>query len=94
MRWGNPVDESVNMLAARMTGNESPGGTRHLYQSKLFVCAGFFCLLNRQAFFCDVDKESRMASVALLAVLFVLIVSGLIGLLGTLLNIWCDKEQV
>ena len=35
-----------------------------------------------------------MANVALLAGLFVLIVLGLISLLRTLLNIWCDQEQV
>jgi len=79
------------MLAARMTGNESPGGTRHL---KLFVCADFICLPNQQAFFYGPDGDSRMVSVAFLAVWFVLIVLGLISLLRTLLNIWCDQEQV
>jgi len=79
------------MLAARITGNESPGGTRHL---KLFVCADFICLPNQQAFFYGPDGESRMGSVAFLAVWFVLIVLGLISLLRTLLNIWCDQEQV
>ena len=93
MRRGNPVDD-VNMLAARITGNESPGGTRHLYLSKLYVCADFICLLNRQAFFYNVEKESLMVNVALLAVLFVLIVSGLISLSRALLNIWCGPEQL
>lgn len=82
------------MLAARITGNGPPGGTRHLYQSKLFVCADFICLPNQQAFFYGLDGESWMASVAFLAVWFVLNVSGLISLLRTLLNIWCDQEQV
>ncbi len=81
------------MLAARITGNESPGSTRHVYQSKLLVCANFICLLNRQAFFYDVNKESLMANVAFLAGFFVLIVSGLIGLSRALLNIWCGPEH-
>ena len=55
MRWGNRVDVSVDMLAARITGNESPGGTRHL---KLFVCADFICLPNQQAFFYGPDGGS------------------------------------
>jgi len=94
VRWGNPVEKCVSVLAARITGNESPGGTRHLYQSKLFVCADFICLPNQQAFFYGPDGESRMVSAAFLAVWFVLIVLGLISLLRTLLNIWCDQEQV
>ena len=77
------------MLAARITGNESPGGTRHL---KLFVCADFICLPNQQAFFTAL-KEAQMASFAFLAVWLVVILSGLINLLRTLLNIWCGPEQ-
>ena len=36
MRRGKPVYVPVNMLAALITGNEPPGGTRHL--SNKFVC--------------------------------------------------------